>query len=84
MPIPGGPGGGSQPVARMTGTNRALTVLITNTGAANVVVGVSTGTTTVSLAAQQSVAYSITSGDLTVHNTGSGDGSVQLYFSDAP
>jgi hypothetical protein len=61
-------------------TNRALSVLVSNLGPGPLVVG------NLPLGTQQSLAWTITSGDLAVH-TAAGFGSqtdIELSFSDAP
>jgi hypothetical protein len=59
-------------------TNRALSVLVSNLGPNPLVVG------NVPLGVQQSLAWTITTGDLLVHSAFGSQTDIELLFSDAP
>ena len=75
------PGSSNLVIARIQpgSTNRALSVLVSNLGPNPVVVG------NIPLEIHQSLAWTITSGDLMVHMAGFGvPTDIELSFSDAP
>src|SRR4051812_37702590 len=73
MSVPANPTGVT--IARVSGTSRAITVLINNVGSSAVVVG---PPPTIALGVKQCVAWTITSGDLVLHNSGPSPSDVQI------